>query len=169
MCVLHSVYKCRFIWSERWSLLEKALGQCWHWKGFAPVCFRICLVSSSERANLQLHPSQEQWYGFSPKEFGEKNSITYSIHCVVNNICNLVTIWSFLTYLYEFACEPSNESFLYIPYCNQGICIYAFFYVHLMTVSLSYLAQHLAYYLNHLQLPKGRKVYKYCLKNKLCI
>ena len=60
-------YKWRFIWSDKWSLLENALGQCWHWNGLAPVCFLIWRVSSSERANLQVHPSQEQWYGFSPR------------------------------------------------------------------------------------------------------
>ena len=60
-------YRWRFIWRDKWSLLENARGQCWHWNGLAPVCFLICRVSSSERANLQVHPSQEQRYGFSPR------------------------------------------------------------------------------------------------------
>ena len=141
MCVLHSVYKCRFIWSERWSLLEKALGQCWHWKGFAPVCFRICLVSSSERANLQLHPSQEQWYGFSPKEFGENNSITYSIHCVANTFCNSymqscnylvffnlpvwVRMWAFKWELFVYTLLQSRYLHLCVLLCSfdDGIAI----------------------------------------------
>ncbi len=49
--------QCLFMWSDRWSLLEKDLEQRWQQKGFCPVCFLKCLVSSSDLANFQSHPS----------------------------------------------------------------------------------------------------------------
>lgn len=33
-------YMCRFMCKARWSDLEKALSQRWHWKGRWPVCLR---------------------------------------------------------------------------------------------------------------------------------
>ena len=61
-----SVSWCRFRWSERWSDLAKRRSQSSHLKGFSPVCLRMCRVSSSERAKLQLHSFQLHVYGFSP-------------------------------------------------------------------------------------------------------
>ena len=56
----------RFMCSDKWSDLEKALSQSRHWKGRSPVCFLVCLVSSSERANFQPQPLKLHMYGFSP-------------------------------------------------------------------------------------------------------
>ena len=53
-----SVYWCRFRWRAKWSDRAKARSQWGHLKGFTPVCFLMCLVSSSDLANFQLHPSQ---------------------------------------------------------------------------------------------------------------
>ena len=47
---------CLFMCRERWSDLEKALSHILHWNGLSPVCFLMCLVSSSDLANLQLQP-----------------------------------------------------------------------------------------------------------------
>lgn len=60
------VYWCLFIWSARWSDLEKHLSQWEHLKGLDPVCFLKWRVNSSDRANLHSHPSHEHLYGFSP-------------------------------------------------------------------------------------------------------
>ena len=51
---------------ERRTNLENALSHILHWKGLSPVCFRMCLVSSSDLANFQPQSFQEQMYGFSP-------------------------------------------------------------------------------------------------------
>lgn len=48
----------RFLWRARWSEREKLRSQSGHWKGLIPVCFRKCLVSSSDRANFHVQPSQ---------------------------------------------------------------------------------------------------------------
>ena len=56
----------RFICSDKWSDLENARSHNRHWNGRSPVCFRLCLVSSSLRANFQPHPFHVQTYGFSP-------------------------------------------------------------------------------------------------------
>lgn len=48
----------RFLCRARWSEREKLRSQSGHWKGLIPVCFRKCLVSSSDRANFHVHPSQ---------------------------------------------------------------------------------------------------------------
>ena len=58
--------QCLFMWRLRWSLLANVLSHRWHRKGLLPVCFLRCLVSSSDRANLQSHSGHEQLYGFSP-------------------------------------------------------------------------------------------------------
>lgn len=47
----------RFLCRARWSEREKLRSQSGHWKGLIPVCFRKCLVSSSDRANFHVHPS----------------------------------------------------------------------------------------------------------------
>ena len=57
---------CRFICSDKWSDLENARSHSRHWKGRSPVCFLVCLVNSSLRANFQPQPFQLQTYGFSP-------------------------------------------------------------------------------------------------------
>lgn len=67
---------CLFMWSARWSDLEKARSHRWHWKGLCPVCLRKWRVSSSERANFHPHPSQLQWYGFSPASTEKWDVIT---------------------------------------------------------------------------------------------
>ena len=51
---------CRFMWSARWSDLEKLLSHCAHLNGLTPVCFRWCLVSSSDLAKRHSQPSQGQ-------------------------------------------------------------------------------------------------------------
>ena len=51
---------CLFMWSERWSDLEKALSHILHWKGRSPVCFLLCLVNSSDLANFQPQPLNVQ-------------------------------------------------------------------------------------------------------------
>lgn len=56
----------RFICNARWSLRPKHLSHTIHLNGFAPVCFRWCLVSSSLRANLHSQSGHWQEYGFSP-------------------------------------------------------------------------------------------------------
>ena len=61
------VYWCLFMWRAKWSDLEKLLSHWRHLNGLRPVCFRWCLVSSSERANRHSQPSQEHLYGFSPE------------------------------------------------------------------------------------------------------
>lgn len=61
-------HTCLFMCNARWSDRLKALWQSIHSYGFCPVCFRKCLVSSSERANFHPQPSHEQWYGFSPED-----------------------------------------------------------------------------------------------------
>lgn len=48
----------RFLWRARWSEREKLRSQSGHWKGLTPVCFRKCRVSSSDRANFHVQPSQ---------------------------------------------------------------------------------------------------------------
>ena len=63
---IHNPFLCLFTWSVRWSDLEKALVQIWHLNGLTPVCFRLCLVNSSDRANFQPQSDQGQVYGFSP-------------------------------------------------------------------------------------------------------
>lgn len=52
------VYWCRFRCRAKWSDLANARSQWGHLKGLTPVCFLMCLVSSSDRANFQLQPSQ---------------------------------------------------------------------------------------------------------------
>ena len=56
----------RFICSEKWSDLENARSHNRHWNGRSPVCFLLCLVSSSLRVNFQPQPFAVQMYGFSP-------------------------------------------------------------------------------------------------------
>lgn len=53
--------------SVKWSERENDLVHNLHRNGLMPVCFRKCLVNSSERANRHSHPFQVQIYGFSPK------------------------------------------------------------------------------------------------------
>lgn len=48
----------RFLCRARWSEREKLRSQSGHWNGLTPVCLRKCRVSSSERANFQVQPSQ---------------------------------------------------------------------------------------------------------------
>lgn len=55
------ILQCLFICNERWSDLEKDLWHKWHLKGFWPVCFLKWRVSSSERANFHVQPSQVHW------------------------------------------------------------------------------------------------------------
>lgn len=50
----------RFICRARWSDREKHRPHTIHLNGFAPVCFRMWRVSSSDLANLQSHPGQLQ-------------------------------------------------------------------------------------------------------------
>ena len=57
--LLHTV-RCLFMCRERWSDLEKALSQSLHWNGRSPVCFLMCLVSSSDLANFHPQPFQVQ-------------------------------------------------------------------------------------------------------------
>lgn len=54
-----SPYRCLFMWSARWSDLEKHLSQWVHLNGLAPVCFLKCLVNSSLLAKRHSHPSHE--------------------------------------------------------------------------------------------------------------
>lgn len=61
-----AAYWWRLRWRARWSERANARSQCWHLNGLTPVCFLMCRVSSSDRANFQLHPSQLHLYGFSP-------------------------------------------------------------------------------------------------------
>ena len=51
--------ECLFMWSAKWSDLEKALSQSLQLNGLSPVCFRLCLVNSSDLANL--HPQSSHW------------------------------------------------------------------------------------------------------------
>ena len=127
------------MWSDKWSLLENARGQCWHWKGLAPVCFRICRVSSSERANLQVHPSQVQRYGFSPIKLWQilKNSTQVHEQYAWSQE---YTYGLFHPYLYVFDNEPLDESFLYRPYYNQENCIYVSFDAHFVSSVVMHLA-----------------------------
>ena len=55
--VSHTVM-CLFMCRDKWSDREKALSHILHWNGLSPVCFLMCLVSSSDLANLQLQPFQ---------------------------------------------------------------------------------------------------------------
>lgn len=55
--VLVHTRRWRFLCSARWSEREKLRSQSGHWNGLTPVCFRKCLVSSSERANFHVQPS----------------------------------------------------------------------------------------------------------------
>lgn len=60
------IARWRFMWRERWSDLENARSHKRHWKGRSPVCFLVCRVSSSDRANLHPQPLKLHMYGFSP-------------------------------------------------------------------------------------------------------
>lgn len=52
------IMTCRRRCSARWSDREKLRSQSMQRNGLIPVCLRKCLVSSSERANFQVQPSQ---------------------------------------------------------------------------------------------------------------
>ena len=117
------------MWSDKWSLLENALGQCWHWKGFAPVCFRICRVSSSERANLQVHPSQVQRYGFSPiwlKQILRKNTwinkyyirMAYSVYLHIFSLPVCVRQWAFRWELFVYTLLQPGKLHLCVLLCS---------------------------------------------------
>ena len=117
-----SVSWCRFRWSERWSDLAKRRSQSSHLKGFSPVCLRMCRVSSSERAKLQLHSFQLHVYGFSPAKNEQQNTLQLNylwwrseitpnllhLHCVIK--FEDWRIGNDVTHLYVFECAPSNAT-----------------------------------------------------------
>jgi len=60
--------RCRLACKVKWS--ERANDR-WQWSqtnGLSPLCFRLCLVNSSDRANDHVHPATGQWNGFSPEQ-----------------------------------------------------------------------------------------------------
>lgn len=63
----------------RWSDLMKRLLQTGQMKFFSPVCVRMCLANSSDRANFLIHPAQVQGKGRSP----EIDQISQVFHLVM--------------------------------------------------------------------------------------
>jgi hypothetical protein len=94
------------MWRLRWSERENARSQRVHLNGLCPVCFRMCRVNSSERANFQPQPSQVHLYGFSPKF-----KVTF---CLLK----------LLFYLYEFVNALWDDSISCTFWRNLDIHIY---------------------------------------------
>lgn len=86
------VAKCRFACFVRWSDLINLLPQRGQPNFFSPVCVRLCLASSSDRANDLWQFAQSQWNGFSPAKksylFNDRTLQTCSIDLLERHKAN---------------------------------------------------------------------------------
>jgi len=62
------LFSCRWTWSLRWSERANLLVHRLQAKGLVPSCLRLCLVSSSDRANVASHSSRGHTNGRSPTQ-----------------------------------------------------------------------------------------------------
>lgn len=93
------------------------LSQWLHLKGFAPVCFLKCLVSSSLRAKHHSQPSHEHLYGFSPAGSQQTHTQLYSLlssYCTLRRSYFLHNIIIFLSLFFIIAICLSESYIQYI-------------------------------------------------------
>ena len=106
--IAHSM--CFFKCKARWSLRAKARSQSLHAYGRIPVCFLMCLPSSSDLENFQPHPSQLHMYGFSPVWLRKCAFMWLALwyvlpHVLYGQLCTIGTFRIVLRFLLVLSCR----------------------------------------------------------------